>query len=196
MNYEDRSIATFCDAIASETVTPAGGSATAVVGAMGASLCEMVCIHTIENADDESETGHLKDVREQLATQRESLLDLSNRDAEAVDDLLATTGDEPMQAAMKRATGVPLAIADACCNVLEHAVVVTEQGTPNAVPDAATGAFLALGALRASVFTVRYNATDIDDDSFVAEMEDRTETLKQSAEAEFERVLTNVEQRR
>lgn len=191
MGYEDQSITAVLDAIASENVTPAGGSATAVVGAMGAALCEMVCIHTIENAGDE--TAQLDDVREQLHAQRDALLDLSNRDAEAVDELLGAVGEGETQPAAKRATGVPLAIAEACRNVLDHAVVVTERGTPNAVPDAATAAFLTHGALKASVFTVRYNTTDIDDESFVTEMGDRTETLEESGQAAFEKVLANVE---
>ncbi|MFB6184337.1 MAG: cyclodeaminase/cyclohydrolase family protein [Haloarculaceae archaeon] len=189
MIYREQSIDDFLDAVAGRRVTPAGGSATAVVGATGASLCEMVCTHTIEY-DDHEETD-LSEVREELHTLRTRLLDLADRDAEAVDALLAASDDD-LPAAEKRATGVPLTIAEACLTVLEDAVVVTARGTPNAVPDAGTGAYLARGALDASLFTVRYNTSDIDDPSFVADMEERTDAVETAATDAFEQVVANV----
>jgi hypothetical protein len=126
MTYADDSIDDFLSAVASESVTPAGGTTAAVVGATGAALCEMVCLHSSDVAD---------------------------ADADAVATLLAAqpTDDAGATPEAKRATGVPLAIAEACSAVLDHAPVVTEVGSPVAVPDAVTGAVLARAAVRAAV---------------------------------------------
>ena len=120
MSYRSRPIDAFLDSIASPQVTPAGGSTAAVVGAMGAALCEIVCIHTIERAgantadgpgnshatadgprdrrytvdgprDSHATADALKHSREVFHTQRDHLLTLADADAEAVDALLAAT---------------------------------------------------------------------------------------------------------
>lgn len=188
MPFGERTIDEFLSDVASSAVTPAGGTAAAVVGATGAALCEMVCVHTVAKDDH---PAALADVRDDLHATRATLLDLADRDAEAVDALLAAS-DGSAATAAKRATGVPLAIAEACLTVVENAVVVTELGTPNAVPDAATGAFLARGALDAAVFTVRYNARRIEDPAFAEEMAERTADVEADSAAAFEQVLSTV----
>lgn len=194
MSYGDRTIGEFLDDVASRNVTPAGGTAAALVGAIGTALCEMVCLHTIGKdgyADVEEEMAEILD---DLGTQRGFLLELADRDADVVDELLATSPGEPDRVvAQKRATGVPLAIAEACVPVLEHATVLAEKGNRNAVPDAGTGSFLVYGALEASVFTVRCNLDRISDPSFVEEMDTRATELERSAETEFESVISTIE---
>lgn len=71
MSYRELPINQFLADIASKNVTPAGGSGAAVVGAVGASLCEMVCIHTIWR--DEDETHPLLTTREVLEKQKTSV---------------------------------------------------------------------------------------------------------------------------
>jgi len=194
MSYEDQTINEFLDGVASRKVTPAGGTAAALVGAIGTALCEMVCLHTI-GKDGYADVGaEMTDILDDLGTQRGFLLELADRDADVVDELLATSPDEPDRVvAQKRATGVPLAIAEACVPIIEHATVLVEKGNRNAVPDAGTGSFLVYGSLQASVFTVRSNLDRISDPSFVEEMETRATELERSAGIEFERVLSTIE---
>ena len=197
MNYGDRTIVDFLDDVASKEVTPAGGTATALVGAIGTSLCEMVCLHTIGKDGYADVEREMAEIGRELGAQREILLGLADRDAEAVDELLATTrdGSDPT-AATRKATGVPLAIAEACLPVLEHATVLAERGNRNAVPDAGTGAFLVHSALRASLFTVRINSAQLSDPAFAEGIDDRAADLERSAELEFERVLSSIERGR
>lgn len=191
MDHADRSIDRFLDDVASENVTPAGGTATALVGAIGASLCEMVCIHTIAGADA---PAGLAEVRDDLRSVRGHLQDLGDRDSAVVEELFGTDRDDGDRDATltKRATGVPLAIAEACLRVLDHATVVTERGDRHVVPDAVTGAFLADAALRAAVFTVRCNLEGIADPSFVDELDRRATELRRSAQRASARVAYNA----
>ncbi len=195
MDYAERSIEAFLDAVAAGQVTPAGGSATPVVGATGAALCEMVCVHTLrsEGGDAAEDSSDLATLRDEFRAQRDQLLGLADADAAAVDAVLsAREGDGAATTAAKRATGVPLRVAEVCVAVLEAASLVVEDGTPNAVPDAVTGATLAHGAVRASLFTVRTNLDGLDDASFVAKTEHRLARLDRAGGDAYEDVLARV----
>jgi formiminotetrahydrofolate cyclodeaminase len=194
MRYEDMTVGDLLDRVASRAVTPAGGTAAAVGGAIGTALCEMACLHTIGKDGYEDVEDEMIELREELRTRRDLLLDLADRDAAAVDDLFdASRGDADRTAATKRATGVPLAVAEACLPVLEGASVLAGTGNRNAVPDAVTGAFLVRAALDACVSTARSNLSRIPDRGFVEEVETRTAALERAAEAEFDRVTANAE---
>lgn len=201
MTFADQTVGGFLENVASGSVTPGGGAVAAVGGGAGAALCEMVCANTIGNddaADDDVEST-LAVVRDELAARRERLLSLADDDSAAIEELMAayrTPAGEgragAIEAASKRATEVPLETAEACLGVLERAEVVTEAGNPNAVADGAVGAFLALAALRASVFTVRVNLPAIEDEAFVREMEERSSALERAGDEAFQRVRANV----
>jgi formiminotetrahydrofolate cyclodeaminase len=185
MAYEDQPIGAFLDDVASRTVTPAGGTAAAIVGAVGTALCEMVCLHTVADDDCAGVAEEMADRRADLGSRRTLLLDLAGRDADVVDALLAAPPEEA-ERAQKRATGVPLAVAEACLPVLEHAAALTARGTDSAVPDAGTGAVLVHSALRASVLTVRSNLERVPDQSFVDRVATRATDLERAADAELD----------
>ncbi|MGB9933689.1 cyclodeaminase/cyclohydrolase family protein [Haloarcula amylolytica] len=193
MTFADQPIGEFLDGVASGQVTPSGGAVAAVGGAMGAALCEMVCIHT---AGTEEAATELSGVGDTLADRRERLLALADEDAAAVDAVGAafeSGDDDRIQAAAKRSTKVPLETAEVCLDVVEHARTVTAKGTPVAVPDAAVGALLAAAALQASVATVRANLDMIDDESFVAAMKQRADEAEAAGEAALDEAVANAE---
>lgn len=195
MDYRTDTLDEFLDDIASETVAPAGGTAAAVVGATGASLCEMVCIHTVESGLDAGTTEEMAAVGDDLHRQREHLLNLAESDATVVDELFASTDGEPDQFAVKRSIGIPLTVAVACRTVLELAVDVTATGVETALPDAGTGATLARSALQSAVLTARINVHWVTDQSFVDEITERTAELETRADEAHEQVLRHVETR-
>jgi len=195
MHYRDQSLDGFLSGVASNRVTPAGGTATAVVGALGAALCEMVCIHTVDGGASGGAATGLADVRDDLHRQRGHLLELADTDGRVVDELFGADSGVVDQSDVKRSIGVPLTIADACLNVLELATDVTETGNRNAVADAATGVILARSALRAAVFTVRHNVDQVSDSAFVEDVERDVAELEKRADEASERAIRNVEER-
>jgi formiminotetrahydrofolate cyclodeaminase len=194
MDYRTSTINEFLARIASENVTPAGGTAAAVVGAIGTSLCEMVCVHTVEHDEYASVAADMADIREELRRQREHLLDLAETDATVVDELFSTTADEAKQSDIKRSIGVPLTIADACGTVLDLAIEITSKGNRNALPDAGTGVYLVHAALRASVFTVRSNLDQVSYQSFIDEVEQRIVEIESRADDAYEQVMDHFEE--
>lgn len=191
MSYESKTLSTFLSEIGSEEVTPAGGTSVAVVAAIGASLCEMTCIHTAHKEGHDDVAPELVATEDELATLRSRLLQLGNSDAEVVEDLLDATNTN-RQSRMKRATGVPLTIAETCLAVLELTTVVTTKGSENARPDAGTGALLVNASLQSAVFTVRTNLKYIDDPSFIEKMEQRTAEIEAAAEDTFSQISSNL----
>lgn len=176
----DRTIDSFLSGVAASAVAPSAGAVAAVTGSMGAALCEMVAIHTSEP------TASLTDARHALAADREQLLELADADAAAVDTVqtafeAGSETDHP-QAALQRATAVPLRIAEACATVVEHAVAVAEEGTRNAVVDVAVGARIARTALASAATIVRENLDLIDDESFVTDARRRLDDAEEAAD--------------
>ncbi|MEF8799973.1 MAG: cyclodeaminase/cyclohydrolase family protein [Halolamina sp.] len=195
MNPKTPTIDEFLARIASENVSPAGGTASAVVGAIGTSLCEMVCIHTVENDEYADVAADVADLRDELRRQRAHLLDLAEADATVVDELFSTTAGEMGQQDIKRSIGIPLTVAVACGTVLDLAVEVTAKGNRNALGDAGTGVFLAHAALRAAIFTVGINTEYLTDQSFVNEVERRTAEIELQADDAHEQVMHQIEER-
>lgn len=202
MNVAGQTVEELLSNVASESVAPAGGTAASLVGAVGASLCEMVCLHTVggreQSVEEEtpdgvgegasSEADELAEVGAKLHDLREQLLELGDADADAVDDVFAS-GGRTDDAGTKRAVGVPLATAEACRDVLELAPVVTKRGAPSAMADAGTGVILTYAALRASLHTVRANTGSIDDRAFVESVDRRARAAETAAETAVESVF-------
>lgn len=183
MTFASQELRAFTDAVASTSVTPSGGAVAAVVGAMGASLCEMGCLH----ADDD-----LSDRAESLAEHRSRLLVLADEDAAAVDALQDALRRDAPEAAVstvvKRATDVPLETATESGTVVAAAPGIIEDGSRSAAPDVATGAYLADAACRASVATVRANLAAIDDGAYASDVADAAADVEADATAALDRV--------
>lgn len=192
MTLADEPIGAFFSAVASQRVTPSGGAVAALVGAASASLCEMVCTHTIGKGGYGDVERELARSSEQLRARRDQLLELADEDIAAVEQLQSTfdgsgSGATGRQQAAKRATDVPLETAELCLDILESAVKVIAKGTQTAIADARTGVFLAHAALRASTSTARANLELIDDEVFVSEREECLTRLEQAGNTTFDR---------
>ncbi|GAB7010260.1 cyclodeaminase/cyclohydrolase family protein [Halorubrum trueperi] len=181
MTYAERSVEGFLADVASSQVAPSAGATTALTGALAASLCEMVCLHTSEPSE------RLAAARAELRDRRELLLTLADEDAAAVDEVqtaFETTADDTHeQTALRSATDVPLRIAEAAGDVADRAAVVATDGTRTARTDAVVGAILARAAVTSAAAVVRENLGLLDDDEYVRETRSRIEAVETDAAA-------------
>lgn len=191
VNIAERPIEAFLDDVAGGGVTPGGGAAAAVTGATGAALVGMVCANTVGREGFEDVAATLAECRDDLAVHRARLLSLADEDAAAVTALMAAYRTEgegreaAIQAATEEATEVPLAIAEACRDVLELAETATALGNPNAIADGGIGAYLADGVLGAMAYTVRLNLEPIEDEAVADELATRVDAAEREGEAAF-----------
>ncbi|MGH7187494.1 MAG: cyclodeaminase/cyclohydrolase family protein, partial [Pseudomonadota bacterium] len=70
---KDQSVHEFLRALASKSATPGGGSAAAIMGAMGAALVSMVCNLTLGKKGYEAAEGEMQAVLARAETMRDRL---------------------------------------------------------------------------------------------------------------------------
>ena len=199
MTFANQTISEFLENVASASIIPSGGAGAAVGGAIGAALCEMVCIHTIRKDGYADVERELTTARDELNRHRHRLLKLADEDSAAVDALQEAfqksdteDDDQTIEQAARSAVEIPIEVAETCLSVVEHATVITERGNRNAIADVGTGAFLAYAAVQSSLVTVQANRELIENVTFLAEIERRSTEIDDSAMRAFGQVKENV----
>jgi formiminotetrahydrofolate cyclodeaminase len=165
----DKPVSQFLTELASSAPAPGGGSVAALSGALGAALVSMVCNLTVgkkKYADVEKDIKALLENSERL---RHKLADLLQADVQAYTavsqamKMPRATDEEKvarakvMQQALKKATDVPLQIAEACVEVIALCQPAAEKGNKNAVSDAGVAILLAEAGLRSAALNILIN---------------------------------------
>ena len=159
----------FVEILASKEPVPGGGGASALVGAVGCALGNMVGSLTVgkkKYADVEAEIIALKEKADKL---QKELLALVDKDAEAFEPLAKAYGlpketeeekaekAKVMEAALKTACGVPLEIMRKCCEAIELIEEFAAKGSRLALSDAGVGASFCRAALFGASLNVFIN---------------------------------------
>jgi methenyltetrahydrofolate cyclohydrolase len=193
---KDNRIEEFLDALASQSATPGGGGAAAIIGAMGAALVSMVCNLTIGKKKYAEVEADMQDVLAKAEALRVKLTGMIEDDAKAFDKVMGAYGmpketdadkarrDAAIQEALKIATDVPLACAHAAREVIDLAEEASEKGNLNVISDAGVGVLAAYAALRSAALNVWTNARMIDDKAFTeAKLRELNELLSGAEKA-------------
>jgi methenyltetrahydrofolate cyclohydrolase len=190
---KDNAIELFLDDLASRKPTPSGGSAAAVMGAMGAALVSMVCNLTIGKMQYREYEQDLKSVLTKAEALRRDLTKMIEQDVHSFDEVMRAYGmprltkdetrtrAEAIQTALKMATLVPMRCCRACREVITIGSVVAEKGNRNVVSDAGVAALAAYAALRSAALNVFTNARAITDRIFAEEQLAELEQLLSEA---------------
>ncbi|MGZ8217534.1 methenyltetrahydrofolate cyclohydrolase [Methylomagnum sp.] len=187
--HRDKPVQQFLDELASKAATPGGGSAAAIMGAMGAALVSMVCNLTLGKKNYEAVQDGMKDLLVKSEDLRSRLTDMVRADVEVFNQVMVAYGlpketDEDkqarslaIQAALKAATDVPLDCAEACAEVVRISQFTAEHGNRNAVSDAGVAVEVAYAALRSAALNVYVNTGAIKDEAFVASRLERLDRI-------------------
>jgi formiminotetrahydrofolate cyclodeaminase len=163
------SAARYTDLLAAATSTPGGGSASAVAGALAASLVEMVLGISAEKRVETAASPELAQARQHRAR----LLALGAEDEAAYGGYMnalrlpKTTDDEKaarkqaLETATITAANVPLAIAGECLELLRLIIPATPQSLPALRSDLETAAHLAHGAANGALVMVDVNLSGL-----------------------------------
>jgi formiminotetrahydrofolate cyclodeaminase len=176
--FKDTAVEPFLDALASQAATPGGGSAAAIMGAMGAALVSMVCNLTIGKKKYAEVEAEMKDVLAKSEALRAKLTGMIEDDVKAFDAVMAAYGmaketdadkaarEKAIQAALKQATEVPLRRCHAAREVIDLAAIASDKGNLNVISDAGVAVLAAYAALRSAALNVFTNARIITDKIF------------------------------
>lgn len=203
----DRTIGEFLDALASSAPTPGGGSAGALVGALGAALLAMVGNLTAGKKGYETVEGEMRRLVAESDRLRGALARLADEDVRVFGEVMAayrmprdSAGERAarkaaVQAALRSATEAPLALARICAEVIELAAAAAEEGNANVVSDAGAGVVAAHAALRTAALNVYVNAGSIEDRAFAEEALAELERLLAAGAERTEAVFARVRER-
>ena len=203
----DQTIRGFLDELASSAPTPGGGSAGALVGAVGAALLAMVGNLTAGKKGYEAVDASMRGLAAEADRLRGELVRLADEDVRVFGEVMGAyrmpRGDDgeraarraAIQAALRAATEAPLALARVCSEVIELAATAAEEGNTNVVSDAGVGVVAAHAALRASALNVWINAGSIDDRDFAEGAVSELEGLLAAGAERTEAVFACVRER-
>ncbi len=155
----------FTEMLASSAPVPGGGSASALAGAVGVALGNMVGSLTLGKKKYAQVEPDILALNEKAAALRARLLDLVDEDARAFAPLARAYGiprDDPsraevMENALLLASGAPLEIMRACCEALDLLAEYAEKGSRLALSDAGVGAVICKAALQGASLNVFIN---------------------------------------
>ena len=190
-------LAELLDAFASNAPVPGGGSASALAGAIGASLVIMVAGLPKTRLGTEEERAALDAAATRLKPLRDELAALVDRDSEAYTSVLnayrlpKSTDVEKaarrnaIDTAMRAATDAPLATMRACERVMREATAVAESGAAAAASDVAVAIDLLKTAARGAALNVDTNLADVKDADYVSRVMRERRDLAQAIESLF-----------
>lgn len=175
----DKTCRGFAEALAAREPVPGGGSASAFVGALGASLCGMVARYGATNpalADRADDLTHAFAQADELA---QELVDLVAEDVRAYGQVSAAYGisrEDParpaaIQDALHVAAMPPYRIMDACGRALALLEDMADKGSRQLLSDVACGAVFCRAAMQGASLTLFANTTSMKDRARAEELE-------------------------
>ena len=190
---------------ASESPAPGGGSVSAYLGALGASLGTMVANLSSHKRGWDDRWKEFSDYAEKGQALREELVCLVDEDTRAfgriMDALSLPKGTDEEKKARKAALQdatlyaceVPLHTMRASAEALPLALAMAKDGNPASVSDAGVGALCALAAVRGARLNVRINAAGLDDRAKADELTSEADRIEKEAAALHDEILKIVE---
>lgn len=169
MGFTKESCGAFVEILASKDPVPGGGGASALVGALGTALGNMVGSLTVGKKKYAAVEEDIRRLKQEADALQQELLELVDRDAEVFEPLARAYGmpkdteeqqaekDRVMEEALRLACSVPLEIMKKSCRAIELQQEFAEKGSTLALSDAGVGAIFCKAALQGASLNVFIN---------------------------------------
>lgn len=208
MSYIEKPCGEFTELLASGAPIPGGGGASALAGAVGIALGNMVGSLTVGKKKYADVEAHMQTLMTKATSLRIQLLELVDKDAEAFAPLVKAYGmpsqtaeqaaekQRVMEECLRLACSVPFEIMAKCCEAIELHREFADKGNKVAVSDAGVGAAMCKAALQGAALNVYINTRLMQDKDYAHELNSRAdEMLKQycvAADEILERVYKEI----
>ena len=200
MKFAEKSLSDFLDEMGSKAPVPGGGGGAAAVGAVAASLAQMVCSLT----SGKEKYANVEDEICQLAAKtkqtRLKMLELIDKDAKAFEPLskaYSIPKDNPeresiMEAALVSAASAPIELMEVLCETIDATARIAEIGTPLAISDAGVAAICCKSALQSAALNVFINTKSMKDRLYAKSLEDKTNEMLDEYCTKADKIYTDV----
>ncbi len=167
---ENRSLASYLSAVASDEPTPGGGSVVAVCGALSAALAAMVSRLTMGRAGSPTAEDELRSAVGAIDSLRSGFLELAAADEAAygryidatsmpkASDAERTVRRQALQNALIGAAEVPMSVASTCGDLAVQLTAMARLGSHHVLSDISVATWVGEAALRGAVINVLTNA--------------------------------------
>jgi glutamate formiminotransferase/formiminotetrahydrofolate cyclodeaminase len=190
----DMNLRAFANETASESMAPGGGSISAYVGALGASLGTMVAnLSSHKRGWDErwAEFSAWAEKGQRLKDGLLALVDEDTRSFQAIIEAIRLPKGTPeekqlrhdaIQAATRYAIQVPFQVMELSLEIFDLAQAMIDTGNPNSITDAGVGALCARAAVHGAFMNVQINAKDLEDQTFVTQILEKGKAIAEQAD--------------
>jgi len=197
-------LADFANETASESPAPGGGSISAYVGSLGASLATMVANLSSHKTGWDDRWEEFSSWAEKGQYFKDELLKLVDLDTAAFNKIMESFGlpkstdeekvvrDKAIQDATKYAIEVPFKVMQLAHDSLEVIKTMAETGNPNSVTDAGVAALCARTAVLGAFMNVKINASGYKDKSYTASILKQGEGIEEQTIAMEKAVIELV----
>jgi glutamate formiminotransferase/formiminotetrahydrofolate cyclodeaminase len=160
-------------------MAPGGGSISAYLGSLGASLATMVANLSAQKKGWEDRWKSFSDWAEKGQIMKQKLLDLVDEDTASFNGIIdamrlpKSTDDEKtarkkaIEQATKYAVEVPLQVMKISLSCFEFIENMTTNGNPNSITDAGVAALSCRSAVWGAFLNVKINALGLEDKTYV-----------------------------
>jgi glutamate formiminotransferase/formiminotetrahydrofolate cyclodeaminase len=181
----------FLEAVAAPTATPGGGSVSALAGALAASLGQMVAGLSRKKKSQAGYADRLSGELDALRRVTDELAEAIDRDAASYDAVMAAfklpqgnaeevqKRESSIQAATKRASDVPLAVAEHTVALFERLGQLDAIAAASMRSDLEVARYMAAAGARGALANVEINLDGIADNAYVAETRSKIASLRE-----------------
>lgn len=185
MSFVNVSCTEFVEVLASKAAVPGGGGASALVGAVGMALGNMVGSLTVGKKKYADVEGEIIALMEKATALQNELLRLVDLDAEAFEPLSKAYGipkddpnrDKVMEDALRVATSVPMDIMRASAKAIDLQAEFAAKGSALAISDAGVGVAFCKAALQGASLNVFINTKSMSDRAYAENIEKEADGL-------------------
>lgn len=170
----------FLEKLSSDTPTPGGGSASALAGALSASLVAMVA--GLSSRKNKAKMKEMEGIRRKGLCIQERLVRAMDEDSKSFEAVLKAfllprisekerlRRAREIQKAYGKATLTPRLVCQQSLQLLEYSRTLILKGNPNAMSDAGVAAFLADAAFTGGLLNVNVNLAALIEKNYVKKM--------------------------
>lgn len=200
----DMTCAGFANETASESPAPGGGSISAYMGALGASLATMVANLSSHKPGWDDRWEEFSQVAEKGQKLKDELLDLVDEDTNAFNKIMEalqmpkkTDAEkaarmEALELASQYATQVPFKTMTVAFKAFEVVEAMVKNGNPASVSDAGVGALCCRSAVMGAYLNVKINAAGLKDRAFADNIVAEGAKIEAEAIAKEAEILVEV----
>ena len=195
----------FCNETLSDSPAPGGGSVSALMGALGASLGGMVANLSAGKRGWDDKLSYFSDWAVKAQQLKDELLSLVDEDTAAFNKVMdafalpkdsadeKTARSAAIEEATKRAAEIPLKVMETAAKSYEILSEMAQKGNPASISDVGVGLLAVRACIGGAALNVRINLLALKDETFKSTLLKKVRQISDDSDARFKEVNQIVE---